>query len=143
MAPLAVFMAVMDIRIVGMPVPKRRVPMPVRMRLRYRPFVGMAMMVVVNVAVLVLERVVRMVMDVLLSQMEPDAERHQHAGEDQLQRDRLLKQDNRDDRSEKRREGEISPGPRAAEMAQRQDEKHETQADAAEADNERRADDAD
>ena len=67
-----------------MPVPKRLMPVPVRMRLRHRSFVSMAMMFVVDVAVLVLDRLVRVVMAVPFGQMKPDAERHQQARNDQL-----------------------------------------------------------
>ena len=76
----AVFVAMVDVGIVRMPVPKRLMPVPVRMRLRHRPFVGMAMMVVVDMGMLVLDRLMRVVMRVPLGQMKPDAERHQHAG---------------------------------------------------------------
>jgi hypothetical protein len=50
---LVVFVAVMDVRVVRVPAPKRFGPAPVRMRLRHRSFVSMAMMVVVHVATLV------------------------------------------------------------------------------------------
>ena len=85
----AVFMAMMDVRVVRMPVPKRFVPVPVRMRLCRRSFVSMAMMVVVEMAVLVLDRLVPVFMGVPFGQMQPDAERHQQASDDQLRRDRL------------------------------------------------------
>ena len=86
---LAVFMTVMEIGIVRVPVPKRLMPVPVRMRLGHRPFVSMAMMFVVDMAVLVLERLVRVFVAVPFGQMKPDAERHQQARNDQLRRDRL------------------------------------------------------
>ena len=135
----AVFMAVMEIGVVRMPVPQRLMPVPVGLRLRHRAFVGVAMMVVVDMGMLVLDRLMRMVMGMLLGQMKPHAERHHEARNDELHSDRLTQQRNRDDRAKKRREREISPCPSAAEMTQRQDEQHETQADAAEADNQRRA----
>ena len=47
------------------------------------------MMVVVDMAVLVLDRLVRVFMGMPFGQMQPDAERHQQAGDDQLRRDRL------------------------------------------------------
>ena len=72
-----------------MPVPKRLMPVPVRMRLRHRPFVGMLMVFVVDMAMFVLDRLVRMVMAMPFGQMEPEAERHKRAGDDQLSRHRL------------------------------------------------------
>ena len=82
-------MAMVDVRVVRMPVPKRFMPMPVRMRLCRRSFVSMAMMVVVDMAVLVLDRLVPVVMGMPFGQMQPDAERHQQASDDQLRSDRL------------------------------------------------------
>ena len=115
----------MDVRVVRMPVPKRFVPVPVRMRLCRRSFVSMAMMVVVEMAVLVLDWLVSMVMGMPFGQMQPDAERHQQARNDELRSDRLAQEGNRDDRAKERRDREISPGPSGAEMAQRQDKQHE------------------
>ena len=46
------FVAMMEVRIVRMPVPEPVMPMPVRMRLARRPFVGVLMMVVVDAAML-------------------------------------------------------------------------------------------
>ena len=132
------FVAVMEIGVMRMPVPKGFMPVPVRMRLCRRPFVNVAVMVVVDMGMLVLDRLMRVFMGMPLGQMKPDAERHQHAGEDELWRDRLMDEGDRDDSPKERREREIGAGPGAAEMAQRQDKQHETQADAAEPDNERR-----
>jgi hypothetical protein len=86
---LAVFMAMVNVRVVRMPVPKRFMPVPVRMRLRHRSFVSVVMMVVVEMAVLVLDWLVSMVMGMPFGQMQPDAERHQQARDDQLRSDRL------------------------------------------------------
>ena len=52
-------------------------------------FVGVSMMFVVNVPMFVLDRFVRMIMLMAFGQMQPEAERHQRAGDDQLNRDRL------------------------------------------------------
>jgi hypothetical protein len=73
---LAVFMPMVDVRVVGMPVPKRVMPVPVRMRLCHRSFVGMAMMGVVEMTLLVLDCLVHVFMGVPFGQMQPDAERH-------------------------------------------------------------------
>jgi hypothetical protein len=86
---LVVFMAMVDVRIVRMPVPKRFMPVPVRMRLRHRSSVSVLMMRIVEMAVLVLDRLVRVFMRMPFGQMQPDAERHQQARNDQLRRDRL------------------------------------------------------
>jgi hypothetical protein len=86
---LAVFMAMVDVRVVRMPVPKRFMPVPVRMRLRHRSFVSVVMMVVVDMGMLVLDWLVRVFMGMPFGQMQPDAERHQQARDDQLRRDRL------------------------------------------------------
>jgi hypothetical protein len=87
---LVVFVAMMEVRIVRMPVPEPVMPMPVRMRLARRPFVGVLMMLVVDVAMFVLDRFVRMIMLMAFGQMQPEAERHKRAGDDQLNRDRLV-----------------------------------------------------
>ncbi len=83
------FVAVMEIWVVRMPVAKRLMPVPVRMRLGHRAFVGVLMMWIVDVAVFVLDRLVRVVVLVAFGQMQPEAKSHQRAGEDELHRDRL------------------------------------------------------
>ena len=109
-----------------------------RVGLRDRPFVSVSMMLIVDVSVFVLERLVLMLVAVPFGQMKPEAEGHQHAGNDQLRRHRLVEQDDRDCRAEERREREIGSSPGGAEIAQRQDEQNETDADAEEPDDERR-----
>ena len=86
---LAVFMAMVDVWVVRVPVPKRFMPVPVRMRLRHRSFVSVLMMRIVEMAVLVLDCLVRVFMGMPFVQMQPDAERHQQARNDQLRSDRL------------------------------------------------------
>ena len=73
----------------GMPVPERLVPVPVRMRLGDRPFMSVPMMLVMDMTVFVLDRLVRMVMLMAFDQMQPEAKSHQRAGDDELNRDRL------------------------------------------------------
>src|SRR6185437_13181510 len=68
---LTMVMAVMKIRIVRMPVAKRLMPVPVRMRLRYRPVMGVSMMFVMKVAVFMLDRLVRVFVAVSFRQMKP------------------------------------------------------------------------
>ena len=52
-------------------------------------FVRMAMMLVVDMGMLVLDGLVRVVMGMAFGQMQPDAESHQQARNDQLRIDRL------------------------------------------------------
>ena len=119
-------MAMVDVRVVRMPVPKRFMPVPVRMRLHHRSFVSVVMMMrIVEMAVLVLDCLVQVFMGMPFGQMQPDAERHQQTRDDQLRSDRLAQEANRDDRAKERRDREISPGPSGAKMAQRQDKQHE------------------
>ena len=82
-------MAMVEVGVVRMPVPEPFMPVPMRMRLCHRPFVGVLVMFVVDVPVFVLDRLVRMFMAVSFGQMKPEAERHKRAGGDQLRRDRL------------------------------------------------------
>jgi hypothetical protein len=53
-----VAVAVMQIRVMRMAVPQRRMHMPVRMRLGHRPVMAVPMVQVVNVGVLVPQRLV-------------------------------------------------------------------------------------
>ena len=64
-------------------------PVPVRMRLGRVAFVRVLMMLVVDVAVLVLDRLVRVVVLMAFGQMQPEAKSHQRAGDDELSRDWL------------------------------------------------------
>jgi hypothetical protein len=59
-------MPMVKIRIVGMRVPQRLVPVPMRMRLSHRPIVPMLMMLVMHMAVLVFEGFVFVLMFVPL-----------------------------------------------------------------------------
>ena len=129
---LLVLVAMMEVRVVRMPVPEPVMPMPVRMRLGRRPLVDVLMMLVVDMPVFVFDRLVRMVMLVAFGQMQPDAERHKRAGDDQLNRDWLAQEHDRDDRSNERREREIGRRPGAAEMTQRPHKQYETNPDAEE-----------
>ena len=52
---LAVFMAMMDVRVLRMPAPKGFMPAPVRMRLRHRSFVSVLMLRIVDMGMLVLD----------------------------------------------------------------------------------------
>jgi hypothetical protein len=52
-------MAMVDVRVVRMPLPERFMAAPVKMRLRHHSFVSVLMMRIVEMAVLVLDRLVR------------------------------------------------------------------------------------
>ena len=86
---LLVFVAVMKVWIVRMPVPESVMPVPVRMRLGDHAFVGVLMMWIVDMAVFVLDRLVRVVVLMAFGQMQPEAKSHQRAGEDELSRERI------------------------------------------------------
>ena len=60
-----------QVGIVGMLVPERRVDMTVAMRLGHGAFMMVAVMLVMDVAMLVLQSCVEMVMVVPLSQVQP------------------------------------------------------------------------
>jgi hypothetical protein len=108
-------MAMVEVRIVRMSVPEPLMPVPMRMRLRHRSVMGVLVMFVVDVPVLVFDRLVRVFVTVPFGQMKPKAKRHKRAGNDQLSRQRLAEQDDRDDRAKERREREVGSGSGAAE----------------------------
>ena len=62
---------VMQVRVVRMGVAQRRVAVPMRMRFADRPLMRVPVVRVMSVAVLVLERLVRMLMLVTFGQMHP------------------------------------------------------------------------
>ncbi len=123
-------MAVVKVRVVRMPVPKPFMPVPVRVRFDHRPIVDVLVVIVMDVPMLVLDRVVRMFVNVSLGEMKPEAERHKHAGGDQLSCDGLAQQGDRDNRAEEGSQREIGSSPGAAEVAQRQDKQHKADPDA-------------
>ncbi len=73
---------VMQIRIVDMRVPHRLVPVPMRMGLGYLPLMLVLVVHVMHVAVLMLQRFVRMLMVMALGQMQPKSNPHQNTGEE-------------------------------------------------------------
>ena len=81
---LAVLVSVVDIRIVPVRMPYRRMPVPMRVRLFHRPLVGMLMMFVVRVRVLVFQAIVEVLVFMPLGKMQPQAECHQKASTDKL-----------------------------------------------------------
>lgn len=83
---LSVLMPVMQVRIVHVPMSQGLMAVPVRMFLCHRPIVVMSMMLVVDMAMLVLHRFMRMVMAVSFGQMEKETEPHEQTRENELGR---------------------------------------------------------
>ena len=75
--------AMVQVRVVGMPVLKPLVAMRVRVRLagRVDEVVIVLMMRIVDVAVFVRQRLMDMLMRVPLGQVDRDADSHQHGGQ--------------------------------------------------------------
>ena len=78
--------------------------------------VRVAVMFVVFVRVIVFDFIVSMRMFMTLAQVQPEPDRHQGAGDQQTGRERLA-QDQRQDRTDKRRRREIRAGSGRTEMA--------------------------
>ncbi len=102
-------MIVMGVGHVRMAVTQPRVHVPVAMRLAGRVGRGvpMAMMLVMNVAVRVLECAVFVGVLVAFGEMEPHAHAHQQAGNDEPQGQLLAEQDDGQTRAQERRYGEV------------------------------------
>ena len=83
--------AVMDVREMRMSVAQRRMDVPVRVGLSgwHAKQVLMSMMLIVDMRVLMLERLVDMLVAMPLGHVEPHAAGHQHCGPGQPQRQRL------------------------------------------------------
>ena len=79
----------MEVRVVRVAVSQPVVPVAVRMRLRRRTLMGVLMMGVVDMIMFVLDRLVCVIMLMAFGQMQPEAKRHQRAGDDELSRERL------------------------------------------------------
>ncbi len=109
------------------------VPMRVRLAAGIARGVGVKVVGVVAVPVLVLHRLVGVAVNVLLDEVQPDADPHQAAREDELQRRRLAEQRDGEHGADEGCEREIGAGARGTEMAQRQDEEGEADAIADEA----------
>lgn len=123
-------MTVMRVREMRVAVSNRGVP--VRMRMfgagSNRSLVRMIVMFVTCTVLMfmaVLKRFVGMRVLVALRQMQPDASRHQCAGDDQRQRDRFAQHHNRQGSAYERRNREIGPRARRSQMAQTQDEQRQ------------------
>lgn len=128
------------VRVVGVDVAHRLMAMPMGMRLRHGAIVLMLVMFVVDVTVLMLQRLVRVFVRMPLRQVQPQTYAHQPPGDQQLRRHQFAKQGDRHDRAHEWRQGVICARARAAEMAQRQNEHDETDPDPKQPDEPRRRD---
>ena len=78
------FVAVMEVRIVRMPVDEARMLVPVRMRLGPRIRSMLVLVVrIMDMEMLMFHRLVDVLVHMLLGQMQPQADRHQHAAGDE------------------------------------------------------------
>ncbi len=125
----------MAVRRVGMAVPQRQmaVPMAVCLARIDAIVVDMALrrivMRVVAVAMLVFQRLVQMLVRVPLAQVQPHTHCHEHAGGGELDRHGLAEQRHRHQRADERRHREVGAGASGPEMAERQNEQDEADAD--------------
>ena len=87
-------MAMMEVRIVRVLVAHRRVLMPVCVRFarRFAHPMDMLVVLVVNVTMLMFQRLVAVLMVMAFREVEVDADRHQDRRPDQLNGDRLAEQ---------------------------------------------------
>ena len=97
---------VMDVRVVRMTMDKFVVPVSMRVWFAGRVIgaVDVLMVFVVGVPVLVFHRLVPVFVTVMLSQVQPDAERHEHGGDDEANRQLIAQEQNRDGCAHKRRD---------------------------------------
>ena len=110
--------------------------MPVHVGLADRVTRMMTMLVVVimNMGVLMFQRLVDMVVVVPFHQMQIETNGHQHGRENQRNSQRFAKHGDGQQRANERRHREIGAGPRRPEEPQPQHEEHEADAIAEEAD---------
>jgi len=106
--------AVVDVRIVRVPVQSRLMDVPVRVGLirDHVPPVHVLVVLVVPVPMGVIERLVPMVVLVTLRQVEPGAAGHERAGRDQRSADGLTEKGHGGQCTEERRQGEVGTGAR-------------------------------
>lgn len=134
-------MPVVQVGVMRVAVGERRVAVPMGMRLAGRIIgpVFMLMMFVMDMAMGMLHRFMRMFVVVGFHEMQIKPEAHQHSGNAKAGAERIAQQRHRQQRSGKRRRREIGAGAGSAEIAQTQDEQHQTDAIAEKADQRRRS----
>jgi hypothetical protein len=128
---------VMKVGVVDVLMSRRRVRVPVRVRLGDRPVVLMLMVFVVHVAMLVLHRRVEMLVLVSLRQVQPKTNTHQQPRADQRHCHWIMQQGDCDDGADERREREVSPGPCSSEAPQGRHEQDQADAHAEKSDDDR------
>ena len=108
----------MEIGIVRMSVPHRRMRVPVRVRLAHRHRVAMLVLVmlVMAVRVLVRERRMDVLMVVVFGQVQPDAEPHECGGDEERRCRCFAERHDGAECTDERRGCEIGAGPTGAEM---------------------------
>ena len=97
-------MAMMQIGIMRVFVPQGGVAVPVRMRLADRAIMVMLMVLVMHMRMFVLQRFVDVLMVMAFGKMQPQPDRHQQAGTDQLDGHRFAKQGERQDSADEGRQ---------------------------------------
>lgn len=111
-------MTMMQVRIMRVGVGQRNVFVAVGVRFasRVAGCVRVLMMFVVNMTMIVIERVMDVIMFVPFDQMQADADSHEDRGSDQAKRDGLLKDGDGEHRANEGRGRKISPRAGAAEV---------------------------
>ena len=123
----------MQVGVMGMGVAQWFVTVPVRMRLGHRPLVQVLVLGVMDMGVLMLQRLILMV-DLAFSQVKSQADTHWYAGQTKLHGGRFAQKPNCDHRTDEAGEREIRPGPNRSQITQRQQEQHKVDANAEEPD---------
>lgn len=110
---LSVFVPMVDVGVMRMFMRHGRVPM--KMTVRFPPIpleiVLMLVMQVVDVAVSVFHRFMRVFMSVALGQVQPDPQAHQAGRQPESRQHRFVQEQDGNGRTDERRRGEV--GPRA------------------------------
>ncbi len=123
-------MGVMHVRHMRVAVVHRLMAMPVCVRFSWRVAWAMSvpMVLIMSMGVCMLNRMMPMFMVVIFGEVQPDAERHQNPGGNQLNRDGIM-QDHDCGRGPQERSGrEISARSRGPQMPQSENEKNKAQA---------------
>jgi len=127
-------MAVVQVGIVRMSVPQPLMAMPMRMGFDDRSVMLVLMVLVMDMAVLMFERFMNMRMLVPLGKMHPQSKPHQRGRNHELWRQGVMQKQDGHHGADKRRKGEICARSRGSQMAQRQHEQDQADADPQEAD---------
>ena len=124
---LSMAVAVMQIRIVNVAVFERRVFMLVGMGLGYIALVRVLVMLVMNMGVFVFQFFVLVIMLMAFGQVQPSPKGHQQASHKDAGGERCSKKDGRKDGTDERGGSIVSAGSCRAQIAQGENEKHQTQ----------------